>query len=113
MNFLEKLATATKAVIATTIIGMPALVTGLNALFAAAGIGEMPDGVELQQALVALVVALVGGLVVYQMPNATAEEVAEKKEEANDPTPDSVAQSETNTDSDEADEGVDEFGNPK
>ena len=87
MTFLEKLATATKAVIATTIIGMPALTTGLQALFSSMGIGTMPDAMELQTGLVNLVIAFVGGLVVYQMPNATAEEVMEKKEVANDPSP--------------------------
>jgi hypothetical protein len=90
MTFLEKLATATKAVIATTIIGMPALTTGLQALFAALGVGEMPNAMELQTALVNLVIAFIGGLVVYQMPNATAAEVVEKDEEANDPTPETV-----------------------
>lgn len=83
MTFLENLATATKAVIATTIIGMPALTTGLQALFSAAGIGDMPDAGQLQTALVNLVIAFVGGLVVYQMPNATAKEVTEEKEEVN------------------------------
>lgn len=111
MTFLEKLATATKAVLATTIIGMPALFTGLQAAFAAMGIGEMPNETELQTALVNLVIAFVGGLVVYQMPNSTAEEVIEKKEEANDPTPDTVKQSEINTALEDA--NVDEFGNPK
>lgn len=86
MTFLEKVATATKAVIATTIIGMPALTTGLQALFSAVGIGIMPDAMELQSALVNLVIAFVGGLVVYQMPNATAAEVKEKQNVATDPT---------------------------
>lgn len=80
-NFLENLATATKAVIATTIIGMPALYTALMALVAYLGVGEMPSSVDVQVAIVNLLIAFVGGLAVYQMPNATKEQVAAQKVE--------------------------------
>ena len=78
-KFLENLATATKAVLATTIIGMPALTTALLAAVAAMGIGVMPDIVEVQNALVNLLIALVGGLVVYQMPNSTKSDIVDQK----------------------------------
>lgn len=82
-KFLENLATATKAVLATTIIGMPALYTALMGLIAYLGIGEMPSPVDVQVAIVNLLIAFVGGLAVYQMPNATKEQLAEKKIEDN------------------------------
>ena len=87
MNFLEKLSTATKAVLATAVIGLPEFPTIVNAAIAWSGIGEMPPDADLQRALAQVLMALISGLLVYQMPNATAEEVIEKKEESNDPTP--------------------------
>lgn len=91
MNFLDKFSTAAKAVLGTTLISMPELPTIMNAIVAASGIGKMPPPEDLQRAIVQVVIALLGGLLIYQIPNSTMEEVVEKKEESNDPTPQTAA----------------------
>jgi hypothetical protein len=85
MGFLDSLSTATKAVLATAVIGLPEFPTIVTAGISAAGVGAMPPEADLQRALVQVLMALIGGLLVYQMPNASAAEVAEKKEAARQP----------------------------
>lgn len=85
MGFLDRLSTATKAVLATAVIGLPQFPVIVTAGIALAGVGPMPPENDIQAALVQCLMALIGGLLVYQMPNATAAEVTEKKEAARDP----------------------------
>jgi hypothetical protein len=69
-KFLSGLSAATKAVLTTGFIGLPEFPTILNGLTAYLGIGTMPPPDDLQKAIVQCLLAIVGGLVVYQMPNA-------------------------------------------
>lgn len=71
IGFFDRLSTMSKAIAGGGLIALPGLTTVLNALVAAAGIGIMPEAVELQAAIVNLVMAIGGGLLIYTVPNAT------------------------------------------
>src|SRR5688572_14197906 len=78
-TFLDRLSTAAKAVLAAAVIGLPEFPTLVTGLVAWIGVGDMPPEPELQRAIVQVFMAFFGGMIVYQIPNSTGEEVAEKK----------------------------------
>ena len=68
-GFLEKASTGNKAIMGGALLGYNGFNTILLALVASLGIGEMPDMLELQDALVQVIAAVGGGLLVYLVPN--------------------------------------------